>query len=889
MRRLVYAPKAYVFVRSNTQGGRVYNLSPDVVSGQIERNVNDLSTASVVIRNRFRKWIKDPSNNMSILMPMDMITIWLQRISGKPIQVFTGYLNSVPYYQMYPGNTQITASCTLKRIAYSWFDPGLEWFQNWFSSAGGWSIVNPETGDVLNTNALATTAAGNKMKINDGGFAELIQRFMVDIAGWSPDMVVVSDLPANLPKVAAALYAKIQKQNDVTQDALEEMLSNIMGVSATPISSQTQDAQSATQQSAVGSVKKVASDKNIPLVIPLTAALLATGFRPAYAKNQDRARTEDDWGYGLYAMKPTVSTVNDRRTRGGTIVKEGDTIGGVDKSRIGSAEIATRVFLTRMQQVNTPTSEINVQHGHGPYDAALKGDQSTTLAWIEKALNRQFASDDFTGAYIQAKSMIAAFAHPKAAQTQGVHGVPTPTDVTWASLSAGGGQSGSLMDSLDYKVWGTSYRKAYDSLAPYYWMAKSHYSGIHLQNPGKQMTNTLVLGGTTSALEGFFNAVKNHTEYSSITFARSGGGRNQITTWRDGHASTASTEPNPGGVGQSGSTVTLVVAQNAQYPAWTFAKDKPLATSANSGSDVTGGGLNTASKGQMTIEQVGTVGYEAAFLSQFSFNANFTESLLLTGYKALANDTSCMDGMKQFCQSSMRSFMSLPDGRFCAFYPDYFGAHGRKPYWYMYDIEITNGGIMLSDEQLATHVYTIGDTIPGNEEITFLDYIRSAGVVTIDMGVLDGFIRPLQNQAAETKSVGGDRALGALKTAADFLYHYGARPYVEEIPMVRNQYFEFLYAWQRFMQKWAATFQTTIEFTFQPEIMCGGIIGFPQHNLQMYCEQVTHTWDYTAGFQTTATLSSPAAMSSTASGDIGSLPGFALAGNVNSVGTPAGQ
>src|SRR4051812_16146496 len=127
MRRLVYAPKAYVFVRSHTQDGRIYNLSPDVVSGEVVRNINDLSTATVVLRNRFRKWLKDGDNNMSILMPMDMITIYLQRINGKPIQVFTGYLDSVPYYQMYPGNCQITASCTLKRLSYTWFDPGVDW------------------------------------------------------------------------------------------------------------------------------------------------------------------------------------------------------------------------------------------------------------------------------------------------------------------------------------------------------------------------------------------------------------------------------------------------------------------------------------------------------------------------------------------------------------------------------------------------------------------------------------------------------------------------------------------------------------------------------------------------------------------------------------------
>src|SRR3982751_4709290 len=169
MRRLTYAPKAYVFVHSTTQG-RIYNLSPDVVSGQVTRNVDQESTAQVILRNRYKKWLRDPDNGKSILLPMDMITIWLQRIAGKPIQVFTGYLDTVPYYQMYPGNCTISATCTLKKLANTYFDPGTQFFQNWIKHISGW-FIDTTTGQAQNPFAQKVVDPNNpNQKINDGGF-----------------------------------------------------------------------------------------------------------------------------------------------------------------------------------------------------------------------------------------------------------------------------------------------------------------------------------------------------------------------------------------------------------------------------------------------------------------------------------------------------------------------------------------------------------------------------------------------------------------------------------------------------------------------------------------------------------------------------------------------
>jgi len=290
---------------------------------------------------------------------------------------------------------------------------------------------------------------------------------------------------------------------------------------------------------------------------------------------------------------------------------------------------------------------------------------------------------------------------------------------------------------------------------------------------------------------------------------------------------------------------------------------------------------------KLTFEQLAAFSANAAFASQFAFPANILESHFLTGDRALLNDVSCLDAVKQFCQASMRNFMSLPDGRFLAFYPDYFGAI-RGPYWYIHDIEMTNMGIQLNDDALATHVFVVGDTFGLNSAIDWTDEVTTRGVATITQAfMLESFIESYESALSKMDSNAKPEPLGRLKYAYDFLQHYGARPHKEEYPIIRNVFFEFLMAWQRFMQLWASQFATEVTFTFQPEVMAGGIIGFPEHSFQVYVEQVTHTWDYSGGFETQAVISSPAIMrpsSTTATDKPGKFPGFVLAGGTNTVG-----
>lgn len=281
----------------------------------------------------------------------------------------------------------------------------------------------------------------------------------------------------------------------------------------------------------------------------------------------------------------------------------------------------------------------------------------------------------------------------------------------------------------------------------------------------------------------------------------------------------------------------------------------------------------------------------AALQAQYTFAAadGVVGSTLLTNNRALMNDISCLDAAKQLAQGSMRNFMSLPNGRLCAYYPDYFGAR-RGPYWYVREIEIINMGIQLTDGPLATHVYVTGDTVGPtfNGSIDLIERVLSRGVVSVfDVELLNAFMVPgVLTTPADGQASSRRTAFDATK-ARDFLNKHGMRPLKEENPIIKNPWYEFLMAWQRFMQQWAATYDTRVEFTFQPEVMAGGIIGFREHGLQMYCKQVRHEFSYESGFSTSATLTAPAAIYDPRNPnqtDPSNLPGMVIAGGINTVG-----
>jgi len=264
-----------------------------------------------------------------------------------------------------------------------------------------------------------------------------------------------------------------------------------------------------------------------------------------------------------------------------------------------------------------------------------------------------------------------------------------------------------------------------------------------------------------------------------------------------------------------------------------------------SASGISGGGISKeAAQGIATASAFGTV-------IELPTMAETLESLAYSGQKSYMNDKPLIDFVEQLCSASMRTYMSLPDGRFYAFFPDHFGTFNpnRPPYWEIDDVELIEGDMILSDENLKTHVYVVGDT-QYDMKIDFNDRLMTSGIVTIFNAFETNWLLSQQ---------GGKGKLPLFKDAANFLNRYGVRPDYHEEPLIRSKYFEAFSAFQRFMQQWSLQFITQFQFTFMPELYPGGRVAFKDHDLVCYIDSVQHQFDYAGGFETFAQLSSPSA------------------------------
>jgi len=262
----------------------------------------------------------------------------------------------------------------------------------------------------------------------------------------------------------------------------------------------------------------------------------------------------------------------------------------------------------------------------------------------------------------------------------------------------------------------------------------------------------------------------------------------------------------------------------------------------------------------------GEIATAAAFSSYFTLPSimEMKEAILLTGQRSLLNDKPLLPFVEQIAAGSLREFMSLPNGDFYAFYPDYFGGLGKTAYWVIKDIEIMDGKIDLSDDELVTHMYVVGDTM-GSESgigygtIDYIDRINTAGVINVFNAFMADFVNGPSTSSSESGMDSTKPSLQKKEDAIKFLQKYGARPLTEEVAAIRSPIYETFLAYQRFCYMWAKQFKTTFEFTFMPELYPGGIVEFEEHGLQCYIERVVHNGSYESGFTTTAELSAPAA------------------------------
>jgi hypothetical protein len=313
MRRLVYSPKVQAYI--NTDAG-IIDISDFIVSGQVQRVVNEVSTAELVIRNPNMRWT---SPGEPTFRPMDAITVFMSRYRNYPIQTFTGYLDETPYLQLFPGTCTLRASCTLKRLMYTYFDPGLPY--TWaFLNKYGW-IQDTSTGQVRNPQALAQQRnnPNGPPQITDGSIGNLLYATLTDIGNWDQGQILIENLPDSIVTTVQNLLSQLEQDDQELMREFQDFLSKMIGSSVTP-GSQSGGAGGGgvagdIQQynhvyphdgSTTGGGKpipfnaaaKIAQSVGLP---GITFAQIAQGESTLYP-----GATSTDGGYGLWQMTPRV-------------------------------------------------------------------------------------------------------------------------------------------------------------------------------------------------------------------------------------------------------------------------------------------------------------------------------------------------------------------------------------------------------------------------------------------------------------------------------------------------------------------------------------------------------------------------------------------------------
>lgn len=239
MKRLVYSPKVTAFVKADSG---VYDLTDHITQFNVTRKINQVSTAELTLRNPNKVWTERTSTDPvtkkptvgPVFHPMDPITIILTRLPNRPVQVFTGYCDSTPYLQLFPGTVTLSASCTLKKLLYTYFDPGLPFFWE-FLSEHGWT-PNFLQGGISNFKAEKEHGEPSKEKggvrYGDSGIGELLYDTLHVIGGWPDETIYIEEIPVNVIDLVANLFEVFKNEAEESQSELKSFLHEIVGSAA---------------------------------------------------------------------------------------------------------------------------------------------------------------------------------------------------------------------------------------------------------------------------------------------------------------------------------------------------------------------------------------------------------------------------------------------------------------------------------------------------------------------------------------------------------------------------------------------------------------------------------------------------------------------------------
>lgn len=884
MPNLVYSPGIRVFIQTEPKSqakGKVLDVSDDVVDFQLQRRSDGVSTFNFTLTNQNRKYDQ-------VFTPNDRIVVEMKRITW--VRVFTGYLNSVPLVTVWPRNVPISASCTLKRLQY------------WY-----WDAYAPQTQNMIRTALTANQATGDLSVI------EVIYQILEKVTNWPRDKVHISQIPKNwfnitnkmaqfveqnaeqADKVANALFAAVGAIKAVTGDAAGQATGLLNG--------QTIDGFTGDQLKNAETIYSTGAQQGASTrdqVVALMAAMAASNLN-----NTPATGTASGGGTGIYKFTASsgtateaqladvatsakeffkkLITISTRDTM--TYGQEAQAIMGTgtaaqyDKFQKAAQDIVDTIQKKAAESVGiqgtNPTKSPGIDSVFkGTAPTPTTGGNSTPTGTGSPAAQPGSATgDSFVG---KAKSLVALY--PNIPYTQQYTG--TRMDVLTATPPPG-------LDCSSFVQW--VYLNVMGTLGPF-----QDARVVAQQRTISKIIDKQTALKTPGALL-FVN--EEHVEVSIGDGTHSVGSHHTGTMASIGNSPDQWTDggliPNItyGALGQGGGSTDGATPSGTVGPG----ANGIGPTSVGSGGSTTSG---TAWPTYVPYSQANQGYNQNDSYDKLFGNTPWTPapvnvddpgvilSLALTGLKTFLNDQPLLPYLKNLFNGIMRSFCSAPNGDLIAWFPDYYGLWGTAAKFTIEPIEILDFNVTWNDEYFVTHQFVA--TTPGaglaSNNLDLLtgqvgSNLSTDPIVTTQTLSYTRGIASVDVPAMMYALFGLDMADGdAAKFAEYITSKFGVRPNFISIPTISGPAAEFFASIFYFMRNWSYQYNADVPLTFMPELWPGMLLQIPSFGFQAYVTTVTHTGRFGDGgqFNTTVNIAAPAKLENGEFSDaLGLLPSAA--------------
>ena len=783
MATLVYSPGVECLIA--TRDGSVIDVSEHITGGQIILRENAPNSMSLRLLNKRRMYDK-------VFTPNDRFVLYMKRITK--MLIMTGYLDTVPFFTVWPRSIQIDGTSTLKRMQYHWWDPG--------------SLA------ATNLMRQGPSQAGSSAS-TDGGLALKATNLLTQVGGWPKEQIHIGAIPPDWLNKITTLYNSVTPKLALDWATLSG--GSIQG-GITPL-----DPSITTSQRADAPDNGAQLPNSFPRAIPYS------GPQDIQSVASDSYFCQMPWGYKLpNGASAGFNAANDK------------------------AWLAQRKIM--VVNPNNNNAVICLIAGWGPPsgDNQLIGLSSAALNFLK--LDTQGFVDVrwLTQGSVEANARIGPWDintqnDPNLRKVLSQHGenlgTTTPGNPT-AIPVVGAAQATGATAAINYCIRQIG--------KPYSWGAGRPIDG---KDKNSYDCSSLVANGWFSA--GVSIGGNYSTTISQIQDTRlQSVDKSQL---QPGDLLYFGAMPNPHHVQMYIGNNQIIEALGTGIPVHI--------ASLNTGGDFSGAKRVTnqpSSSGTINGNNNGATpatGPPLITIWDWYGQAPDPVSELLSGPRAMMNDTPLLPEIGTIINASMRSWGNAPNGDFIAWFPDYFGAYNTAGKMAIADVEIQDFSIVWSDQHLVTHQFTAGTWTPDpfsptpGGPVGYNEMFTTCGVVSVDFPEILQALFNLSPADADPVKI---------------MTRFGARPNYQAISNISQSSptgheAEFWFALYLFQKNWAEQFTAVVPITFMPELYPGMLMQIPTQKFQAYVTQVTHTFDLSdgAGFQTQVNIVAPSASDGT--------------------------